>query len=65
MEILELSSHYFFFTTQFHPEFKSRPGKPDPTFYGFIKSSLDKKLGLTNPIFGEEIFIKRGSKIQS
>jgi CTP synthase len=55
MEILELKNHYFFFATQFHPEFKSRPGKPNPTFYGFIKSSLDKKIGLTIPIFEEEI----------
>ena len=45
MEILEIPNHYFFFATQFHPEFKSRPGRPDPAYYGFIKASLDKKLG--------------------
>lgn len=62
MEILELSNHYFFFATQFHPEFKSRPGKPDPTYYGFIKSSLDKKLRLTNPNFDEEIILSAEAK---
>ena len=34
MEILELSNHPFFVGVQFHPEFKSRPGKPSPVFLG-------------------------------
>ena len=50
-EILELPKRYFFFATQFHPEFKSRPGKPDPAYYGFIKACLDKKLGKKRPEF--------------
>jgi len=45
MEILELPDRYFFFSSQFHGEFKSRPGKPDGEYYGFIKACLDKKLG--------------------
>jgi len=45
MEILELPSHFFFFATQFHGEFKSRPGRPDPEYFGFIKACLDKKRG--------------------
>jgi CTP synthase len=44
MEILELPNHFFFFASQFHGEFKSRPGRPDPEYYGFIKACLDKKL---------------------
>jgi CTP synthase len=51
MEILELPDQYFFFATQFHGEFKSRPGKPDPEYYGFIKACLDKKLGKPKPEF--------------
>ncbi len=51
MEILELPNHFFFLATQFHGEFKSRPGKPDPEYYGFVKSCLDKKLGKPNPEF--------------
>jgi len=45
MEILELPDHFYFFASQFHGEFKSRPGKPDAEYYGFIKACLDKRLG--------------------
>ncbi|UCE16542.1 MAG: CTP synthase [Candidatus Bathyarchaeota archaeon] len=51
MEILELPSKFFFFASQFHGEFKSRPGNPDPEYYGFIKACLDRKLGKTKPKF--------------
>jgi len=51
MEILELPDKYFFFASQFHGEFKSRPGKPDPEYYGFIRACLDKKLGKSKPEF--------------
>jgi CTP synthase len=47
MEILELPEEHFFFASQFHGEFKSRPGKPDPEYYGFVKACLDRKLGRT------------------
>jgi CTP synthase len=51
MEILEFPNHYFFFASQFHGEFKSRPGKPDPEYYGFVKACLDRKLGKPAPEF--------------
>ncbi|OII78160.1 CTP synthase family protein [Cryptosporidium andersoni] len=41
-EILELPSHPFFIACQYHPEFTSRPMKPNPLFYGFILASLKK-----------------------
>jgi len=47
IEILELPRKFFFFASQFHGEFKSRPGKPDLEYYGFVKACLDKKLGKT------------------
>jgi CTP synthase len=50
-EILELPSSFFFFASQFHGEFKSRPTKPEPEYYGFIKACLDKKLGKKQPEF--------------
>lgn len=34
VQIIELPSHPFFIGVQFHPEFKSRPGKPSPPFLG-------------------------------
>ena len=38
MEIVELdkNTHPFYFGTQFHPEFTSKPHKPSPPFYKFI-----------------------------
>jgi len=45
MEIMEIPDRFFFFASQFHGEFKSRPGRPDPEYYGFVKACLDKKLG--------------------
>jgi len=50
-EMLELPNSFFFFASQFHGEFKSRPTKPEPEYYGFIKACLDKKLGKTKPEF--------------
>jgi CTP synthase len=49
METLELPKQYFFFASQFHGEFKSRPGRPSPPYYGFIKACLSKKLGKPKP----------------
>ncbi|MFH1587564.1 MAG: CTP synthase, partial [Candidatus Diapherotrites archaeon] len=43
MQILELPSHPFFFGTQFHPEFTSRPLKPNPCYLGFVKACLGRK----------------------
>lgn len=51
IEILELQDKFFFFASQFHGEFKSRPSKPDPEYYGFVKACLDKKLGRTEAEF--------------
>jgi CTP synthase len=49
MEIFELPGKYYYLGTQFHGEFKSRPGKPSPPYYGLIKSALDRKLGKPAP----------------
>ncbi|HEY9898259.1 MAG TPA: CTP synthase [Pantanalinema sp.] len=40
VEIVELSDHPYFVACQFHPEFKSRPGKPHPLFLGFVRAAL-------------------------
>lgn len=37
IEIIEGIDHPFFIASQFHPEFKSRPTRPQPMFNGFIK----------------------------
>ena len=43
VEIVELADHPWFVGAQFHPEFKSRPDRPHPLFYGFVKASLEKE----------------------
>jgi CTP synthase len=38
-EIMELDDHPYFVGTQYHPEFKSRPGRPSPPFLGLMKAA--------------------------
>ncbi|MEO0084044.1 MAG: CTP synthase [candidate division WOR-3 bacterium] len=40
VEIIELKDHPFFLATQFHPEFTSRPLRPNPLFLGFIRAAI-------------------------
>ncbi|RNJ25978.1 glutamine hydrolyzing CTP synthase [Halosegnis longus] len=40
MEILELDDHPYFVGTQFHPEFRSRPGRASPPFVGLLDAVL-------------------------
>lgn len=40
VEIAEIKNHPFMVGTQFHPEFLSRPHKPHPLFFSFIKASM-------------------------
>ena len=41
VEIIELADHPWFVGVQFHPEFKSRPNKPQKLFADFIKASVE------------------------
>jgi CTP synthase len=38
-EIFELNDHPYYVGVQFHPEFKSRPGRPSPPFLGLLKAA--------------------------
>jgi len=42
MECAEIPDHPFFLATQFHPEFKSRPGRAAPPFRGFVKAAKER-----------------------
>jgi len=42
VEIIELPDHPFFVASQFHPEFKSRPLRPQPLFREFVRAALDR-----------------------
>ncbi|GAF12769.1 CTP synthase [Bacillus sp. JCM 19046] len=41
VEIIEVANHPFFVASQFHPEFVSRPTRPQPLFREFIRASLE------------------------
>ena len=41
VEIIELNDHPWFIGVQFHPEFKSRPNKPQKLFADFIRASIE------------------------
>ncbi len=41
VELVENPACRWFVAAQFHPEFKSRPNKPQPLFRGFVKAALD------------------------
>ncbi|MGB0471322.1 MAG: glutamine amidotransferase-related protein, partial [Candidatus Thalassarchaeaceae archaeon] len=43
-EIMELEDHPYFVGTQYHPEFKSRPGRPSPPFLGLMRAAVGQKM---------------------
>ncbi|ERM17024.1 CTP synthase [Brevibacillus sp. 7WMA2] len=40
VEMVELKDHPWFLAAQFHPEFTSRPNRPQPLFREFVKAAL-------------------------
>ena len=42
-EIFELNDHPYYVGVQFHPEFKSRPGRPSPPFLGLLKAASGQR----------------------
>ncbi len=53
VEIIEVPDHPWFVGVQFHPEFTSRPNRPQPLFVDFIEAALSEKQtrgGLTNEL---------------
>ena len=45
MEIGELEGHPYFVASQFHPEFKSRPGNPSPLHLGLVRAAVTHRSG--------------------
>ncbi|MBX5470641.1 MAG: CTP synthase [Thermoleophilaceae bacterium] len=43
VEIAEIPDHPFFVASQFHPEFKSRPLRPQPLFRDFVGAALEQR----------------------
>jgi CTP synthase len=40
VEVVEIAAHPWFVGVQFHPEFKSRPNRAHPLFFGFVQAAL-------------------------
>ncbi len=45
VEIIELQDHPFFVASQFHPEFNSRPTRPEPLFREFVGAAAERARG--------------------
>jgi len=43
VEIVEIQDHPWFVACQFHPEFKSRPTRPQPLFKDFVEASFKNR----------------------
>jgi CTP synthase len=42
VEVIELPDHPFFVASQFHPEFNSRPTRPEPLFREFVGAATER-----------------------
>jgi CTP synthase len=42
VEVIELPDHPFFIASQYHPEFKSRPLRPQPLFREFVRAAMER-----------------------
>ena len=54
MEILELPDHPYFFGTQFHPEFRSRPTRASPPFVGLLEAVRGQQTETPAPAEGDD-----------
>ncbi|MGI8750529.1 MAG: CTP synthase [Thermoleophilaceae bacterium] len=56
VEVIELADHPFFVASQYHPEFKSRPLRPQPLFREFVGAALERARSRE-----PEVVVSRGS----
>jgi CTP synthase len=63
VEVIELPDHPFFLASQFHPEFNSRPTRPEPLFREFVGAAAQRareRGPLEEPEFEEaEVSVRR------
>jgi len=63
VEIIELRDHPFFVGCQFHPEFRSRPGRPHPLFLGFMVAACDRSKAERGPPAVEVMGARQGTAL--
>jgi CTP synthase len=61
VEMVELPDHPFFVASQFHPEFNSRPNRPEPLFRDFVGAAA-RQAG-ERPAEGDELPRTEGSSV--
>ena len=54
VEICEIVGHPFMLGSQFHPEFRSRPDRPQPLFRDFIGAAKQLRAGVDAGLIGTE-----------
>jgi len=59
VEVVELLDHPWFVAVQCHPEFRSKPIKPQPLFRAFVAAALGKRVGKT-PSAAERVRVALG-----
>lgn len=57
MEIMEIPGHPFFFACQFHPEMRSRPGRPSPPFLAFVEAMKMQQIRRTGSTCAVELAV--------
>jgi CTP synthase len=69
VEVIELPDHPFFVASQFHPEFNSRPTRPEPLFREFVGAAAKRAAERSEPAPAEagepqpeddEVRVRRG-----
>jgi len=54
VEVCEIRDHPWMVGSQFHPEFRSRPGRPHPLFLGFIGAAILRSQVRTAPLLATQ-----------
>jgi CTP synthase len=44
--VIELPDHPWFVASQYHPEYKSRPNRPQPLFRDFVGAAVARRAGV-------------------
>ena len=61
VEAIELPDHPWFCASQFHPEFKSRPTRPQPLFRDFVGAAVARRRGRV----GEPVGVPAAAPVRS
>jgi CTP synthase len=62
MEIVELPTHPYYIGVQFHPEYKSRPGKPSALFLGLIAAACGELDGVLQGSANRGVYTAKGPR---